>query len=287
MIDFMKRNKILTTVFGICIYLMIKNSSIPYLFEPPIVISLLFDAPKSELFSAIAPLVDIFTSAYVTSLVFYVFIEYIPALEQEKKAKDVLKPQLVNLYLYISELLAIIEYSAKMQKISTDNNMSELDRLLIKDKEILCNRQTSKNDEIIEKAAYSYNLLKDGNNLRNLALNICKDIAATPSLSYCDSEFIHIISEIQLSELLKMLPKPGDILSKMKFDVSYLGLGESYQKLEVLQNKLRKYVDVRYDYVMLEISKEEIEEWQNTQAESLKEHPEILALLLELQKENT
>lgn len=135
MIDFIKRNKMLAFVFVICIYLMIKNSSIPYFFDPPFIISFLFDSPKSEFFSKLAPLVDMFTSAYVTSLIFYIFIEYVPAIRQEKNAKAILKPQLVNLHYYITELLSMIEYSAKSEKLLPTDNIADLDNLSIKNKD--------------------------------------------------------------------------------------------------------------------------------------------------------
>ena len=60
---------------------------------------------------------DIFTSAYVTSLIFYYMVDYLPAMKQEKKAKDIIARKLVSLYLYISELLAMIEYSAKQKNL--------------------------------------------------------------------------------------------------------------------------------------------------------------------------
>ena len=111
--SFIKRHKILFALFVISIFLMIKNSSIPYFFTPPAFITFIFDAPKSEFFSGIAQMIDIFASAYVTSLLFYYMVDYLPAIKQEKKAKEIISPKLVSLYLYISELLAMIEYSAK------------------------------------------------------------------------------------------------------------------------------------------------------------------------------
>ena len=69
--SFRKRHKILFVLFLVSIFLMIKNSSIPYFFDPPAIISLIFDAPKTEFFSGVAQMVDIFASAYVTSLMFY------------------------------------------------------------------------------------------------------------------------------------------------------------------------------------------------------------------------
>ena len=100
--SFIKRHKILSLLFVICVFLMIKNSSIPYFFDPPALIAFLFDAPKSEFFSGVAQMIDIFASAYVTSLLFYYMVDYLPAIKQEEKAKGIISPKSVSLYLYIS-----------------------------------------------------------------------------------------------------------------------------------------------------------------------------------------
>ena len=115
--SFINRHKILFILFVISIFLMIKNSSIPYFFDPPVFVSFIFDAPKSEFFAGVAQMFDIFTSAYVTSLIFYYMVDYLPAMKQEKKAKDIIARKLVSLYINISELLAMIEYSAKQENL--------------------------------------------------------------------------------------------------------------------------------------------------------------------------
>ena len=66
---------------------MIKNSKIPYSFDPPAFVSFIFDAPKGEFLSGVMQMVDMFASAYVTSLVFYFMVDYVPTLKEEKKQK--------------------------------------------------------------------------------------------------------------------------------------------------------------------------------------------------------
>ena len=125
------------------------------------------------------------------------------------------------------------------------------------------------------------------NTMTCVILNICNEISGTPSFSYCDTQVIHIISEIQLSELLRILPKPNDFLLQFDFaDVSYLGLGEGYQQLLSIYKELAVFVDTRHGYEMIDISKEEIQEWQEEQVESLKEHPEIAQILIANQRQN-
>lgn len=285
--SFIKRHKILFILFAVSIFLMIKNSSIPYFFAPPAIISFIFDAPKSDFFSGMAQMIDIFTSAYVTSLVFYYMVDYLPAIKQEKKAKEIIAPKLVSLYLYIGELLAMIKYAAEQEKLLQTGKLEDMDKLHFKNKVILCKQKSFKNEVENGTTPYSFDLLKDCDNFRTLILNICNEISGTPSFSYCDTQVIHIISEIQLSELLRILPKPNDFLLQFDFaDVSYLGLGEGYQQLLSIYKELAVFVDTRHSYEMIDISKEEIQEWQEEQVESLKEHPEIAQILIANQRQN-
>ncbi len=232
-------------------------------------------------------MVDIFSSAYVTSLLFYYMVNYLPAVKQEKKAQETIAPKLVNLYLYISELLAMIEYSAKKENLLQTGKIDDMDKLHIRDEIVLCKQRSFINEKENGTVAYSYNVLKDCDKFRTLILNICSEISCTPSFSYCDEQIIHIISKIQLSELLRMLPKTDDFLLKFDFaDISYLGLGKEYKQLVSIYKELARFVDTRHAYEMLDISKEEIEKWQKEQAESLKEHPEIAQILVAMQMQN-
>ena len=95
--SFIKRHKFLSIVFVVCIFLMIKNSSIPYLFTPPSFVSLLFDKPRTEFFLGVAQIVDIFASAYVTSLLFYYMVDFLPTVKKEEKAKEIVNTKLVSI----------------------------------------------------------------------------------------------------------------------------------------------------------------------------------------------
>lgn len=284
---FRKRHKILFILFLVSIFLMIKNSSISCFFDPPAIISLIFDASKTGFFSDVAQMVDIFTSAYVTSLMFYYMVDYLPAIKEEKKAKEILSPKLVSLYLYISELLAMIEYSAKQESLLQTGNIADMDNLNIRDKVIFCKRKSFKNEGENGTTAHSYNLLKDCNKYRTLILDTCSAISCTPSFSYCDTQVIHIISEIQLSELLRMLPKPDDFMLQFKFaDIVYMGLGQGYQHLKSVYNELSSFVDPRLGCEMIDISPEEIDTWHKQQVETIKQRPELAQILIANQKNN-
>lgn len=284
--SFVRRHKILTLVFATCILLMLKNSSIPYIFVPHIIISFFFDKPRSDFLLGVAQLVDIFSSAYVTSLIFYFMVEYLPAIKQEKKAKEIVSPKLVSLYLYISELLAMIEYTAKQEKLGQTGNNDELDNMPIQDRTILCKQTTFKNGKAKGTCVHSYNILKDFDKYRRLILNICNEITSVPCFSYCDPQLVHIISEIELSELLRMLPKSDNQFTQLDLNVSYVGLGKGYQALKEVKSKLEKFVETRLDCQMIDISQEEIQKWQQQNIETLGQHPEIAEILHFLRESN-
>lgn len=284
---FVKRHKVLSALFLFSIFVMVKNSSIPYLFTPPTFIEFIFDAPQSCFFSSIAQMVDTFASAYVTSLMFYYMVDFLPVIKQEKKAKEILAPKLVNLYLYISELLAMIEYSAKQEHLLQTGDIADMDKLNFRSKDVFCKRKSFKNEEETGVAAHSYNLLKDCNKYKALILDTCNAISGVPNFSYCDTSVIHIISEIQLSELLLRLPKPDYVaLQPDGVDIVYMGLGEGYQHLKSVYSKLSSFVEPRLACEMIDISQQEIDTWLKQQAEALKQYPELAQILIVHQKHN-
>ena len=59
-------------------------------------------------------------------------VDYLPVIKQEKKVKEIIAPQLVNLYLYISELLAMIKYAAIQEKLFHTGNPEDMDNLHFK-----------------------------------------------------------------------------------------------------------------------------------------------------------
>ena len=71
--SFYKEHKWLSYVFMLSVFLILKNSSIPYIGKMPIFITMIFDAPQSNFGRELAKVVDIFSTAYATSLIFYYF----------------------------------------------------------------------------------------------------------------------------------------------------------------------------------------------------------------------
>lgn len=278
---FIKKHKILCLIFGISMFFMIKNSTIPYPFIPSKIIAFLFDAPQNEGVASIAKIIDIFASAYVTSLIFYYMVTYIPNAKEQKKAEKIIEPKLINLYSYISELLAMIKYSAELNKL---DDIKDFDKLKFESKNIKCKKKTIKNEQDEGVGNYYYSLLFDCDEFRKKIIKCCEEISCTPSFIYCDMSIIHIISEIRLSELLCLLPESDDRLSQNNsIGVTYIGIGNGYENLLSIRGKLGDFVSVRLQYEMMDISPDELKNWENREREQLKTHP-IINQLIEMDR---
>lgn len=277
--EFIKRHKLLSTLFLVSVLLMIKNSSIPYPFNPPLIIQYVFNAPTSDFFSNVAGMVDIFTSAYVTSLLFYIIVDYIPAIKQEKNATEIITSKLVDIYLYMSEIIAMIEYSAKRQGIEFADNYSKLDGLQFKDIPIFCKEKTYKNGLENGISPYSYNLPKDCLKFNSLILNSCRDISDVASFSYCDPSIIHIISRIQLSDLLRIIGTLNECETQSDQQVFHPELGKGYKDFLEAHSSLESKIDTKFSYTMVDMSDDETRKWIMDSAKFFSENPDAAKFL--------
>lgn len=282
MIKFLKEHYILSIIFVISILLMIKSSSIPYFIEPPAFVSFIFDAPKSEFWKGVFQFVDIFASAYVTSLIFYVMVDYIPSKQREKKTKQIVDAKLVSIYLYLSEFLSMIDYSAELA--NTSDNLNEV---VFSNEIVNCKRTTIKDGVEQATITYSYNLLKDCNKYKNLILDSARSLSGVLSFSYCDSEIIDVVSEIQLIDLFQSIPPANEFyLTAKNIAPTCMSTNEDCKKLKHLKDKLGKHISVRLDYQYHSISEDELAQSMDEQVKTLMENPEIVKLLIENLKGN-
>lgn len=282
MIKFLKEHYILSIIFVISILLMIKSSSIPYFIEPPAFVSFIFDAPKSEFWKGVFQFVDIFASAYVTSLIFYVMVDYIPSKRREKKTKQIVDAKLASIYLYLSEFLSMIDYSAELA--NTSDNLNEV---VFSNEIVNCKRTTIKDGVEQATITYSYNLLKDCNKYKNLILDSARSLSGVLSFSYCDSEIIDVVSEIQLIDLFQSIPPANEFyLTAKNIAPTCMSTNEDCKKLKSLKDKLGKHISVRLDYQYHSISEDELAQSMDEQVKTLMENPEIVKLLIENLKGN-
>ncbi len=278
-ISFIKEHKWLSTVFILSIILILKNSSIPYVIEMPLLITLIFDEPEHDFGREVANVIDIFTTAYVTSLIFYYFIDYVPAQRKKKQADEIITPQLDNIGRYMGELIALIEYVIEKQQLDYRENEYVSDQIRIENEEIYCHRLCYEEDKEIENYAYPYIVLNDCDKLRRLILEKSQYISSIPVFSYCDERLIQIISEIQLSDLLKILPDNNPFSSLGK-NITYFGIGKGFLDFKNIYEKFKEITGYKYSFKLLGIAQEEIKEYQENFAEAIKQYPELLKILM-------
>lgn len=260
---------------------MIKNSSIPYLFTPPTFVSLIFDKPQTEFFSGVAQMVDIFASAYVTSLLFYYMVDFLPAINKEKKAKKIIDTKLVSIYLYISQFLAMIEYAAKRAGLLSADESKTLNDLAFRNEIIYCKQTTLKDGIENGTIPYSYNLLTDIDKYRNIILNACRSLSGIPSFSFCDTDVVNIISEIQLLDIMQTIPPVNNITLRPDVESCCMSLNNDYKRFLELKEKLGELISTKWDYKMTEITEDEFQQWQLEQVKTLSEDPRLVEIISE------
>ena len=278
---FLEEHKWLSLAFIVSVFLILKNSSIPYLIEPLSIIRVFFDKPKRIFWVEASKVVDIFTTAYVTSLIFYYFIDYVPAQKNKEKAEEIIKPYLVLISRYIAELIALIEYLISKQHLDSSDTIENLDQIRIEDEEIYCHRICYEDGTEIENNTYPYNVLRDCDKLRQLIWDNCKKICAIPAFNCCGDSLIQIISEIQLSDFLRILPdnNPLSILGK---NVKYHGIGNGFLNFKDIHVRFQEITTCKYSFKMTEITQDELIEYQNNFAEAIKQYPALLELLQQI-----
>lgn len=278
MIRFAKEHKVLSFLFVVSVVLILKNSSIPYLFKMPAFITMIFNEPQNQFWIELAKVIDIFTAAYVTSLLFYLIIEYLPADKKRKQAREIIKPHLENIYLYMSELVAIMEYVITKDFLNNSEDFYNSDKIKIESEEIYCHRICYEEGIEIENCGCTYNVLKDCDKFRRLILDKCQLISSIPVFSYADAEVIQIISEIQLSDLLKLLPRDNPF-SYLGENIVYHGIGQAFLNFKNMSNRIKKITGNKCSYKLLEITSEELKTYQRNFVEALEQYLELQKIL--------
>lgn len=278
---FFKEHKWLSLVFIISILFILKNSSIPYLIGMPPIIRVIFDKPEGIFWVEVAKVMDIFTTAYVTSLMFYYFIDYVPAQKNKKKVEEIIKPYLVIISRYMAELIALIEYVISKQHVNDLETIYDSDQIRIENEEIYCHRICYEDGNEIENNEYPYNVIKDCDKLRQLILEQCQRICSVPAFNCCDDNLIQIISEIQLSDLLRILPE-NKSLSKLGENIRYHGIGKGFLNFKDVHRRFQEITACKYSFKMTEMTQEELKEYQKNFEEAIKQYPDLLEILKQI-----
>lgn len=255
---FIKKHKISVGLFVLSLGVLLKNSDIPYFVMTPSLVVKFFNRPVG-IWESVADLVDMFASAYATSFLFYIIVDYFPQRRQAQKAEIIIRPKLVRLYSNIQYLIAMLEFLSRQQDLKQEESENDMDMLCITDCIIICNVTRCRNNIPEEKILQKLNPLKSLDSYRNEILENCKTIANILSFTYCEKEIINLISEIQLSNLLTaIIPRKENILLKnLNISMQYPGLEKGYKQIKNICEELGGFVSEKTTYYIEMASEEE------------------------------
>lgn len=127
--SFINENKFLSLLFLISIIIMIKNSSIPFITNNPYItdccfVKFLFLKPESDTGKGLLDMIEVFASSYVTGLIFYYLVEFIPAKDREEKAKKLILPRV---YLICSRIEYLLLFFKSCEKSMCIEKLDSID----------------------------------------------------------------------------------------------------------------------------------------------------------------
>ena len=211
----------------------------------------------------------------------YYAIEYIPSIRKAQRGKEIIDGELVNLELYIAELLAMLRYVA-MQNTNGKNFTSDALNNLPFDINIdyPCKKRTIRNDDNSSEPIQiaNFNLVISSDKYRNLILKSCQSICSTPFFSFCDSDIIELISQIQLLNIFRIIPSPTSREFQCQISPS-CKISDDFSKLEEILTKLNTYASVSYRIEYSSVSREELEDYNKVILKFLSENPEVVQFL--------
>lgn len=273
---FIKNNIVLFVLFVTSIILMVKNSLVPYYANVPEIIRIIFDKPKDNGNIALSELVDKFTSAYATSFIFYYIVNYKLEMARAKQVAKIIEPTLVSIYLYMSNIIAAVEFSSKIIGKSKEESMELLDKLNFNNDIVYCKNKSYINEKENGCIIYEYKLLNECNLHKSLIIKLCDELSILPSFLYCDNNIVDLISKIKISELLKSFPSGNMYNSDIYIEYRILNLGEKYHKFLNIHRDLANVVHTRYSCKFFAASSQEIADYCSYQEKIACEHPELL-----------
>lgn len=274
---FIKNNKLLFSLFLVCICIMLKNSSIPYLYATPQYIKYIFNRPNTSFYISIGEFGDKFATAYATSFIFYYIVNYKLECIRANKVKKIIEPSLENIYTYMGELIEIINISCDLKCKNKEESIASIDMMNFK-RVIFLNKKMFKNNNYYTCFTEDNNILEKCNLYKNNILKECEKISMLPNFIFCEDEIINVIAKIKLSHLLSRIPNTNDSFIRLNINIEYNGLGKAYFDFKRLYNELSLVISNKITFKYIMMTENEIREYLNRREQYRKEHPEIAAL---------
>ena len=268
-----KKMFVLNALLFISIYSVIKFSELPLLVELPI-INFIFLKPEvnTEAYE-IFRLFENLGLAYISSYVFYILIEYLPNKKMEKKAFELIKSDLINLYMNMSNIIAFLNCKLLITKDIKDIQLDDIlsiNELCLENKKEYYSQEIYINGIVISHDDLYINVHNYINSsIKNIQDNIDK-IKGISCSSYIETEIIEVLSEIEsgnfLNSLLYTLKKPP-----INAKIYHTSLNKDYIRFINSYKLLSNFNFDKYSYKLINMNDDEIQAYEDSVKRNLKE----------------
>lgn len=204
---------------------------------------------KKTVVPGLVTIEDGLSYAYVTSLLFYVLVEWIPDKKREKKALGILKEPLAKIFVLANRIIMLLELSATMQKITDMNHLA-----IVRDKIYY----KSKCDKTMGEGRGAMIPIEDLPSISAVLEDEAKRISSSIVFSDCPVEITDIIGEILSSEVLKKIIDNNEHSSIVLGKYKIANLELFYNELKHMCQVFNEYYDDMNYYYSSPMNESEI-----------------------------
>ena len=245
--SFATENVMLCILFVLSVWIMIKNSEIPCWFCSSWFVDVLFIKPTTQPFLGIAEWLDLFSSAYITSLLFYLIVEYIPEIKKKDETAQIVRRILNFICERLNQLIQIFQ-------VLQNENFEKSDQTELYGQGVAMYSLVKK--DFYVKCLQYKNVIQKGNIKREFPdraksiLEKCKLLNSLTAFSTMDQDIINAITTIQLSPFLDDL----SLIDENSSLFCVLLYKDTIEELKKALSDLAKKVDYDYSKNLFEIS---------------------------------
>lgn len=260
---FFTRQKVLCVLCLLSIFVIVKYSKLPTPDWLPISICSLLNRPDEGTTDfEIWTLLNSLSLAFVSSVITYIIIHYIPERRKVHKAFAIQKKQLCSLYSYMSRLIYMYLFEIGIKDTErniTEKRISNVCNVEITDQWRYCKIRTFRNGKNGNVVDLGYNLFKDSKQYSELIQKTIDQMKGTVFSAYLDQDILEMLSIIENNWFLKYFSymdtpykrTPGYQNVILNYDKSFFELIKCHISLD-------KYDYDKLTYEFSEISEDEI-----------------------------
>lgn len=273
-IRFIKENRLIVILLLISIFFIVKFSEMPYIKFTPDIIEKIFEKPnQGTVWYEVCRLLENLSLAYVASIIFYIIIDYIPKQKMEIKAFNIIKSDLVSLYLYMSEIISSLNTALVLNKDIKDitlDDVKKLDEFKLRNEPVYYFTTSFINGENKGTGHGYFNYYIDTPKYTKLINDKLDKIKKMPCAINVEFKLLEVLSAIESNHFInQVLEFKNESLSndicivRMNFGKNYYDFIQSYIELDLFPFD-------KHTYHKIPMSESETKEYKDTVANILK-----------------